>query len=118
MDFTARPAGHLNRQRDPEVVGLPQADDALSGTPIISRHIPNCLVVIQVNSGPEPFLGTPNARNKLPCPGNGFLFKIVPHAEVAQHLEEGKVRGIPYRFDVGGAEALLYRGQPSRRRLA
>ena len=38
---------------------------------------------------------------------DGVCLEVVAEAEVAQHLEEGVVRGVANLFDVGGAETLL-----------
>jgi hypothetical protein len=45
--------------------------------------------------------------NEFPPPDYRFLFEIVAHAEIPQHLKKGKVLIVAYRIDVSGPEALL-----------
>ncbi len=45
--------------------------------------------------------------NKFPRPADGFLLEVIADTEVAQHFKESKVSRVTYRFNIGGAEALL-----------
>ena len=54
------------------------------------------------------------AGEELPGVGDGFLFKIVPEGEVAQHLEVGAVAGgLADVLNVAGADALLTGAYPA-----
>jgi len=65
-------------------------------------------VIVKVNGYPQPLLGQLQMLgNKLPGPRNSFFLKIITHAEIAQHLEKGKVFAITHRIYVSGAKALL-----------
>ena len=102
------------------------ARSARRGTPIERQHS------IASSSGPSPSSSSPpNTRDPDPLGVeaealgrqlvgelDGALLEVVADREVAEHLEEGEVpRGQADVLDVGGAEALLARGQPLRRRL-
>ena len=57
-------------------------------------------------------------REELPAPLDRFLLPVIADREVAEHLEEGLVVAVPADLvDVGGAEHLLDRDHPFRRRL-
>ena len=75
------------------------------------------LVVVQVDGDVEPVGGeAEQLRNQLPGEVHRAILEVVADAEVAQHLEEGEVLVVAHLVDVGGAEALLAAGEPSRRR--
>jgi hypothetical protein len=66
------------------------------------------LVIMSEDGYPQPLFWQSQALgNKFPRPANGFRLKVVTNAEITQHLKKGKVRRIAYRFNIGGAKALL-----------
>jgi hypothetical protein len=91
----------------PEVVFLAESQYLPSRDTNLSP-IGESFIIVTVNSYPEPLLGQLQMLgNKLPGPRNSFFLKIITHAEIAQHLEEGKVFAITHRIYVSGAKALL-----------
>src|SRR6185503_8908620 len=49
-----------------------------------------------------------NLRQQFPAPGDGFLFKVVAKAPVAQHLEHSMVIGIDTYF----LQVVMFAGYP------
>ena len=98
----------------PEVVLLAHADHVVGGDAHLLGPDIIGLVVVQVDRDIQLVLGNGHpllAGQKLPGPGDDFLFEIILEREVAQHLKEGAVpRGDAHPLDVGGADALLAGG--------
>ena len=111
-------AGALGTGRAPEVVGVAAAADALGSDAYLVAPDGLGLVVALVH-GHEEALGVEgqDVGDELPRPLDGLALEVVADAEVAQHLEEGQVREVADLVDVGGAEALLRRGEPPVGRL-
>ena len=107
VNLAARTTGPGLTGGPPEIVLLPKAKDPLLGEahflPVIES-----LIIIEEYGDPEALLGQPQPLgHKLPGPLDGLSFKIVAHAEITQHLEEGEVLGIAHGVDIRGAETLL-----------
>src|SRR3990172_5422732 len=115
VDLAAGPAGaglgHL-----PEVVLLPETQDALIGNardlaPQLGRSL-----IVHKNRGPESLLRKPPLPGQeLPGPTDRLLLVIITEGPVAQHLKKGVVVGIPpYGLEVvvlaADAQALLGAG--------
>ena len=105
----------------PEVVLLAHADHVVGGDAHLLGPDVIGLVVVQVDRDIQLVLGNGHpllAGQKLPGPGDDFLFEIILEREVAQHLKEGAVpRGDAHPLDVGGADALLAGGHTVAGRL-
>jgi len=68
------------------------------------------LVVRLVDGDPQARLvETELVRRKLQRPGDDLGLEVVADAEVAQHLEEREVRGVPNGLDIADSKTLLYR---------
>ena len=116
VDLGVGAAGTGGAGRPPPVVGEPrdaarwEAGDLL---PVARR-----LVVVGVDGGEEALGGDAVVvGQQIPGVGDRLALEILADGEVAEHLEEGEVRGVADGFDVGGAEAFLHGGQPVARRL-
>ena len=121
MDLAARAAWALVAGGAPEVVRLAEAPDALGGYRRIVDPQVVGFVVLQVDAGPQASRLKPQLLgDELPGVLNGLLLEVVAHAEVAQHLKEGEMRGVTNQAHVRGAEALLRCGEAGvgRRHLA
>jgi len=103
-DWSARPR---IANGTPEVVVVAESQNPPSGNANLSP-VGERFIVVKVNGYPEPFLGQFQILgNKLPGPGNSFFLKIITHAEIPQHLEEGKVFAVTHRIYISGAKAFL-----------
>ena len=101
----------------PEVIFFSEAEDAVLGNadhiaPDRERLVVSRRCLISGEDGRIEPVGLESdplgARQKFPCPGNGFLLKIVAEREVAQHFKIRAVtRGVADVFDVARADALL-----------
>lgn len=123
VDLGARAAG-AGDAHGPEVVLHAQALDALGGhTHDVAPDLLG-LVVVLVDSDPQP-LGVEavtavrhGAGEQLPGELDGAFLEVVAEGEVAAHLEERAVaRGLADLFDVGRADALLHAGGAREGRL-
>ena len=56
-------------------------------------------------------------RQELEAPRDRLLLEVVVERPVAEHFEEGEVRGVAHRVDVAGADALLDVGEARSRRV-
>ncbi len=76
------------------------------------------LVVVEVDGDVEA-LGRDlkHTGEELPGKADRSLFRVVPEAEVAQHLEGGAVGEVTDLFNVGRTETALDSGEPRRGRL-
>ena len=92
-----------------EDAGIGQADLA----PLVVGEI-----VVGEDGGDQAVCGdADHVGDQLPGPGLGLGLEVVAEREVAEHLEHGQVRVVADLVDVGGAEALLDRGEAVVRRL-
>src|SRR5690606_451001 len=92
-DLAARPAG-AGVAHGPEVVLLPQADDAVGRDARALLPQTEGLVVVPVDGGPEAVPGQAELlRQEGPGEADGVALEVVAEREVAQHLEEGVVAG-------------------------
>src|SRR4051812_45902740 len=55
--------------------------------------------------------------DQLPGPGNSRFLEIISDREIAEHLEEGERTRVADLVDIRRPEALLDRGEATRRRL-
>jgi hypothetical protein len=107
MNLTARPTRSGITGRTPEIIFLPQPHYPFHRDAHIAP-VPEGLVIIKKDAYPETLCGQPQVPgDKLPSPGNSFLLKVVPDAEVAQHLKESQVGGVAHDLNIGSAEAFL-----------
>ena len=76
-------------------------------------------VVVRVNGYPK-FIGRQFQLfgQKLPAPGDNFLFEIIAEGKIAQHFKISMVaRSAAYIFNIAGAHAFLASGDTRRRRF-
>ena len=123
-DLTARPA-EAGRARRPEVRVVALREVAETEHLLwrkerqLLRPDVEGLVVVEVHRRDEGLrIDLELAGEELPPPGDRFLLPVIPDPEVPEHLEEGVVERVePDDVEVRGAEALLHRDEPLRRRL-
>ena len=119
VQFAARPARPLIARRPPPVLVVPKAVHPIGGYPL-SLPQPARLFVGLVNRRRELVQRYAVALgHKLNGEIHRALLEIIAYAEIAQHLKQRIVRGIPHLFYVRRPKALLRRGKPliGRRRL-
>jgi hypothetical protein len=76
----------------PEIVLLPQPDDAILGDNL-SPEVEG-FVIVEIDRDPHLILGqTPLMDQKIPSHLDGPFFEIISKGEVSQHLKEGMVSG-------------------------
>jgi hypothetical protein len=109
MNFAARSAGARIANRPPEVTLFSESQYPPGGNANLTP-ISESFVIVKVNGYPQPFdrqLQIPG--DKFPSPRNSFLLKIIADAEIAQHLEEGKMFTITHQVYISGTKTLLAR---------
>ena len=105
----------------PEIIFLPEAENPICGNADhLVPQIPGLIVILiyrriqPVRIKADPF----RRSKKLPCPGYGFLFKIITEGEIPKHFEICPVPGsLPDIFNIRRADALLAGGHSMSRRL-
>jgi hypothetical protein len=91
----------------PEIILVAESQYLLNGNANLSP-VSEGFIIVAVNGYPEPLLGQLQiSGNKLPGPRNSLFFEIITNAEIAQHLEEGKVFAITHRIYISGAKTFL-----------
>ena len=108
---SARALGPVYR-RTPPVVLLAETEDAVGGDSGPQPEAARLVVVLEYG-GRKPLLRQAQLfGNELQREGYGILLEIVTDAEVAQHLEQGQVRGVADLVDIDRSEGLLGCRQP------
>ena len=125
VELRAGPA-RAGRTGLPEVLRAREPRDPLGrdADPLPGRHCDLVLTQAELgiageDRGPEPIPVEPHVLgHELPGEVDRAVLEVLPHREVAQHLEERQVpRGEAHLVDVRGAEALLHGREQARRRL-
>ena len=108
VDLGARAARAGGAGR-PEVVVGAEARDVVVGDALLVPELDRLVVVLE-DGHVEALLGQAQvlgARDEVVGPGDGVGLGVAAEGEVAEHLEEGEVRGVADVVDVVGAQALL-----------